>query len=58
MNRILIESSFTRKNSEEERKKIIDDCKMLKRMLDDSRKRLEENSYILEQIVDYPPRIK
>ena len=56
--RIMIENSFVRKNSEEERQKLIKDCEMIKKMLDDAQKRKEENSKILNQIVDYPPRIK
>ena len=54
----MIENSFVRKNNEEERQKLIKDCEMIKKMLDDARKRREENSQILDQIVDYPPRIK
>lgn len=56
--RIMIENSFVRKNNEEERQKLIKDCEMFKKMLDDALKRKEDNSQILGQIVDYPPRIK
>lgn len=45
--KLIVENTFLRKNSEEERQKVIDDCKMIKKMLDDAR---EENSHILNNI--------
>ena len=56
--RIMIEDSFVRKNNEEERQKLIKDCEMVKKMLDEAYKRKKENSHILGQIVDYPSIIK
>jgi len=56
--RITIEDSFVRKNNEEERQKLIKDCEMFKKMLDEAYKRKKENSQILDQIVDYPSIIK